>query len=570
MRVLQHHTGMANQHGAALIVMLVILVMGALTFLVSSLNRSELRIQQNQSSSQILAHTKEEVMGNIMSGIDGQIPGNLLTPDMLSGVETPAYNYDGTANYGCLDASVPGSTPVPGLPLINSGANMRCLGRLPWKAYGMSISSPSEHDPLGIMPWYAVSANLVDPLNVVFNPDMSNLLPPSDCPPSPLTQCLKHPWLTVRDMNGNVLSNRVAIVIIVPGPALPGQGRTASPMGGPNQYLDSITVPAGCATPCVPGTYSNFDLDDDFVTGEERRWILDPNDPANRIEDPNYRFNDKLLYVTIDELMPLIVKRAAGEARSALNSYNSAQGHFPDAALLGTTGTPVPANDSGLLPISTCSCASSVSCSCDFGLVSVDFRRSTSTWTTASGGCTKASKVCTCTGAGNCTRPGASLTDFTCDSSGNCAHNTVGTYTFTPAANHVISSALKGSSCTLFGSTVDCNGSGSFTIMETQLSTSLAGWFTDNLWHNYFYYHKSNTSGLQAGTQGNIKALVIGAGAPIIGAPFASKGAAQVRPSGSINDYLDSAENTNGNLLFDATNKPRSSSYNDQVFIVTP
>lgn len=535
-------------------VMLVIMVIGSAVFLVSSLSRSALRIQQNQNSSQILAQTKNEVMGNILSGIGGQIPGNLLSPDMLSGVETPAYNYDGTANSGCLDASKPGSTPTPGLPLINSGANMRCLGRLPWKAYGMSISSPSENDPNGVMPWYAISANLVDPLNVIFNPGLLNSNP-------------AHPWLTVRDMKGNVLSNRVAIVIILPGPALSGQSRPASPLGGPDQYLDSITVPAGCTAPCVPGIYKNYDLDDDYIMGDEHRWIPDPNNPANQIEDNTYQFNDKLTYITIDELMPEIVTRAAGEARSALKSYNSAIHHFPDAALLGTTGTPVLGNDSGLLPISTCSCASSTSCSCDFGLVSVAFTRSSSNWTSASGACTNTSKVCTCTGAGKCIR---SPTDFTCDSSGNCTHNTTGTYTFAPAANHVISSALKGSSCTWFGSTVDCNGSGSFTIMETQLSASLASWFTDNLWHDYFYYHRSNTSSLQAGTQGSIQALLIGAGVPILSAPFASKGSAQTRPSANINDYLDSAENTNNDLLFDATNKPRSSSYNDQVFIVAP
>jgi hypothetical protein len=550
------HPAQAKQRGAALMVMLIIMVMGALTFLVSSLSKPGMQIERDKVTAAALAQAKDEVMGNIMSGVGGQIPGNLLTPDMLSISEIPPYNYDGTANSGCLDASKPGSSPTPGLPLINSGANMRCLGRLPWKAYGMSTSSPSENDPTGVMPWYAISANLVDPLNVIFNPGLLNANP-------------THPWLTVRDMNGNVLSSRAAIVLMIPGSPLPGQSRPSSPLGGPNQYLDSITVPADCTAPCIPGPYNNYDLDDDFIMGDEHRWIADPNNPTNRIEDTTYHFNDKLIYVTIDELMPLIVKRAAGEARSALNSYNSAKGHFPDAALLGTTGTPVLGNDSGLLPISTCSCASSVSCSCDFGLVEVTFVRNSSNWTSSSGACTYVSKLCTCTAEGSCSRS-TGLTNFTCDSSGNCTHNTAGTYTFAPAANHVISSALKGSSCTWFGGTVDCNGSGSFTIMETQLSTSLASWFTDNLWQDYFYYHRSNSSSLQAGTQGNIQALIVGAGAPIVSEPFASKGLAQTRPSGNINDYLDSAENTNGDLLFDATNKPRSSSYNDQVFIVAP
>ncbi len=330
-----------GQRGAALMVTLVIMVIGAAAFLVSSLSRSALRIEQNLNSSQILAQAKEEVMGKIMSATGGQIPGNLFRPDAFASTESP-YNYDGAADSGCFDASKPGSTPIPGLPLISSGINMRCLGRLPWKDYGMSISSPSENDPPGTMPWYAVSANLVDPANVIFNSDLLNASP-------------VHPWLTVRDMNGNVLSNRVAIVVIAPGPVLPGQSRPTSPLGGPNQYLDSITVPAGCTAPCVPGTYKNYDLDDDFIMGDERRWIPDPNNPARQIEDSSYQYNDKLIYITIDELMPLIEKRIGNEIKKVLNTYYSAWGAFPFAAPFANPSTSnftgQAATYNGLLPV---------------------------------------------------------------------------------------------------------------------------------------------------------------------------------------------------------------------------
>lgn len=337
-----------KQRGAALMVMLIIMVVGSAAFLVSSLSSSALRIEQDQNSSQILARAKEEVMGKIMSATGGQIPGNLFRPDAFASTESP-YNYDGAADSGCFDASKPGSTPIPGLPLISSGINMRCLGRLPWKDYGMSISSPSENDPPGIMPWYAVSANLVDPANIIFNSDLLNANP-------------IHPWLTVRDMNGNVLSNRVAIVIIVPVSALPGQSRPTLPLGGPNQYLDSITVPAGCTAPCIPGTYNNFDLDDDFVIGDEFRWIADPNNPAKQIKDSSYQYNDKLAYITIDELMPLIEKRVGNEIKKVLKTYYAAWGGdtgggfpfaapFADPSTSTFTGQASPAKYDGLLPI---------------------------------------------------------------------------------------------------------------------------------------------------------------------------------------------------------------------------
>lgn len=437
---------------------------------------------------------------------------------------------------------------------------MRCLGRLPWNNLGMSINSPSQNDPTGYMPWYAFSRNLIDP-NTPVNSGLLNANP--------------YPWLTVRDMNGNILSSRVAFVILIPGTALSGQSRPASPsLGDPSQYLDSITVPASCTAPCISVTYKNFDLKESFIMGDEHRWIDDPSNSGHQIEDPNYSFNDKLLYVTIDELMPEIVKRAAGEARSILKNYYSAKNQFPDAAPLGSSGTysPVPANDSGMLPINlgNCSCSSFTSCSCDFGLVaSSAFKRGgSSTWsaTNVAGACTRTStQVCTCTGAGYC-QNGTGSRNFTCDSSGNCTHNTTsGNYIFTPPSYGTVPSSSTTNGCSLNGSNAECNASGTFAIELKHPS-----WFTDNLWQDFFYYRRSNTSSLQAGTQGNIQALIIGAGASIISAPFASKGSAQARPSGNINDYLDSAENTNGDFLFDATNKPRSSSYNDQVFIVAP
>ena len=44
-----------------------------------------------------------------------------------------------------------------------------------------------------------------------------------------------------------------------------------------------------------------------------------------------------------------------------------------------------------------------------------------------------------------------------------------------------------------------------------------------------------------------------------------------------MKDYLDSTENTNvnlvnggGDLVYDAINSPRGTSYNDQMFIVAP
>jgi len=267
---------------------------GAIGLLVSTLNSASLKTAQLQRSSEVLSRAKEALLGYAVYGLNGQYPGGFPAPDSFASSENPK-NYDGQSDSACLDVTKTTSTPIAGLPLKANGTTMRCLGRLPWQTIGMFNRTPSENDPTGIMPWYAVSANLAD-----------GLLPVT----SELLNAATNPWLTVRDANGNVLSNRVAFVLLQPNAALAGQSRPAASLnpvvnlGGANQYLDSVTVPSTCAAPCVPGTYSNADLDNDFISAPEVTG-----------------FNDQLLYVTIDDLMPLIEQRIAREAKSCLDDY---------------------------------------------------------------------------------------------------------------------------------------------------------------------------------------------------------------------------------------------------------
>lgn len=302
-----------NQRGAAFMVMLVIMIIGVITALVGALGKVTLQTALNEKNGGRLAQAKEVLLGYAVNGTGGgQRPGDLPYPDRLLGSETPP-NYDGkTDSCPTLQAA-----PTP----------TGCLGRLPWGSpLFLSMASPSENDPTGFMPWYAVSGNMVDPAGVTMNSELLNTAP--------------HTWLTVRDMNGNVLSNRVAFVIIIPGAPINGQLRPLSPnLAGPNQYLDSITVPAGCTAPCVPGTYSNSNADDDYIMGDEHRWIDDPANPGKQIEDSTYNFNDKLIYVTIDELMPLIEKRIAREVKNCLDSYAAVSANkYPWAAPVSTLG----------------------------------------------------------------------------------------------------------------------------------------------------------------------------------------------------------------------------------------
>lgn len=332
----------SKQRGAVLMVMLVIMIMGVSFLLVSALSKVTLQNARDEKSSEILAQAKEVVIGQLLKG--GALPpGWLLRPDVrdVPNNTDPIYpeispinnsltsNYDGDEDNGCFDNTQAAANP-PYTPLLQvNNTNMskvRCLGRLPWKSLGMSISTPSENDPTGVMPWLAFSRNLRNP-SIPVNSELLNS---------------NNYWLKVYDMKGTLLSDRVAIVIILPGVALSNQSRPPSPnLANPDQYLDKISLPPGCIGAGCISNFNNANLSETFVTGDEHRWMDDPANPGKQIEDPTYQFNDKLLYVTIDDLMPLIEKRIAREVKACLDDYANAtinSGHkYPWAAPVSDT-----------------------------------------------------------------------------------------------------------------------------------------------------------------------------------------------------------------------------------------
>jgi hypothetical protein len=286
---------------------ILVLILGAVATVtvVSMMTSSTLKTREQTNHAQILAESKRALIGwaitrgsstSTDTGTDR--PGDLPAPDVADTGESPP-NYDGDQETACMDGS-----RVTGMPLISSSVNVRCLGRLPWLILKMSLQAPSEQDAEGKMPWYAVSANLtrIDSCMTMLNPATVNL--PYSGFNCASASNLPYPWLTVRDTRGNVLSNRVAFVVLLPGAVLGSQQRRASPnLGDASQFLDSITVAAGCTAPCVSGTYSNADLDNDFIAG-----------------DVGDTFNDKLLYVTIDELMEAVENQVAGAVGGAVKA----------------------------------------------------------------------------------------------------------------------------------------------------------------------------------------------------------------------------------------------------------
>lgn len=490
----------ARQRGALLLILALLMVLGS-TWMGLRILSSAARPSAS-SAAPGLVEARDALLGVSMAMAVGGVTsaGRLPPPDFLDPAEVPA-NYDGNSNLAC---ALSNWTAGAALPATGGTvpANIRCFGRLPWITLGLGgFGTAAPADPTGIVPWYAMSANLLSGCIPRLNPGVLNTsytpFPPGTCK----TVAQPFPWLTVRDYKGNLLTTRAAFVLILPGPAVGGQTRPTATLSGPSAYLDSVTVAASCQQPCVPGTYDNARFNWPDSVGLSFIQCAPPG--VVKASDPSftqpYNCNDRLLYVTIEELMEVAERRAAAYAAERLQAFFTANLFYPYAA----PHDPAAASGFG---------------QCQNGLL-------------------------------------RGLVPHVAESN--------------PA---------DASRC-------------------THTAFSVGSWFDSNGWGPFTYYAvaqdctqptpaggpAANCGGatgvrLAAGASGNARALVIGAGAPLVAAPFAaSRGAAQNRPSALVADYLDSATNVAGSNpvsatfnRYDAQNTPLARNYNDKTLVVAP
>jgi hypothetical protein len=548
-----------QQNGAVLMLMIFILGLGAAAFILKSLNTSNLQSQQNDKTYHALREAKIALIS--WSAAHPYWPGIMPFPDRK---ETSNPNYDGKSD--CVTNGLNVSHLLGKLPLSGDAP---CIT----PQQGLSVELiDSESERL----WYATSMNLIRTNGAnstpVINPSIAN---------APL-----HPWLKVLDRNGNLISDRVAVVIIAPGAPLSGQNRSSS-APNPSEYLDSFKIGAN--------VYSNADydnFDEDFIMGEDSRHLSSVD---TSLAKPYY-FNDKLIYITIDELMAALESRALQEARQQLKNYYLTSNTLPDnrfypyAAKLGETGSMCKDGElSGLLPMQppSATCASNQTCSLSLSTTQVLFTSSSPiAYSSNTGACSDSGSTCTCTGAGSCSTVTPPAKAFTCADNGVCTSSGAspgGSFTFTYIPNSPDVTDVTGD-CAGSNGSVTCTGAGDFSSPRSSCSharpglASLPRWFTVGLWQNYIYYSMASgctsavpgckAAGLTVGVRNNVDAVVIAVGSTL--AKTAAKPTVQVRPSNNDIDYLDSIENTDNDFVYDGAGTPRNSTYNDQVIIVAP
>lgn len=538
----------SKQKGAVLILMAFIIGLGVLVYLLHALDPERVRLEQDKKTYQALNETKQALIAWSVS--HPNYPGIMPFPDRNNDLPQ---GYDDKSD--CVTVGVAGSHLIGKLPLLS---DVNCV--VP--QVGVSIDG---RDATGERLWYSVSINLVRMSDAsatpVINPSIIN---------SP-TQ----PWFVVRDRNGTVMSDRVAAVIIAPGAPTGAQDRSGG-IANANQYLDKIVMADN--TP-----YQNYGYQDpatnpiqEFIIGDDFRTVA-KNDPTykNQTIEPYY-YNDKLVYITIDELMYALEKRVLEQSKDALSKFKATNGFYPFAADLGFYTSPNPnqnqcvnGNLRGLLPVNlpsthTCNCVSATrTCNCNFGVVSsISFIRSTGTFVATGGGANAptgacsvsplTTNTCTCNGAGSCKRSTGAV-QFSCNACGTCTATVAGTNRFSTLGTFASSTGICTNTATQANCASTANGTfalGACNANEQIKSLPVVGgllpaWYTANLWERYIVYAVSSDCVFTGTCLTNISPPKITVGFnQNIHAVVASS---LVNPSNSCNiaNYLSSAENTN-------------------------
>ncbi len=348
-----------KQRGVVLLVILLVTITFGGYFGVRALNANKARnsgIDEHEAA-QILVQAKSALLAWSVITIDNPFsatypvtgnvglrafrPGNLPYPDLVTGTSiSAAIPSDGVRDNGCASRSWAGSgtlRPVDAGLDSTERLNLRCFGRLPLVTLGLERLASNAVDTAGRWPWYAVSANLVATNDVC--PGYLDSRIANSGLPSGTNVCVNgtlptvpFPWLTVRDQYGSVLSNRVAAVVILPGPVTgrqPGnvtQNRSTSTTGLPARYLDTVEnafCPAGM---CDNGLINQNPLAfiqcvNPAITSGDNRF------------NTNYACTDRLIYITVDELLNHAAKRVEREFVDCLKEYATANGgRYPWAA----------------------------------------------------------------------------------------------------------------------------------------------------------------------------------------------------------------------------------------------
>jgi hypothetical protein len=286
------HNHFYKRQGAALMLMLTILVIGAAALLVSSLSHSAVQIERSQKTADALAQAKEALIGDAVSQTPVASAGYLRLPDL---------------------GFMIGLAPSEGSSAPNFSGNSKdysVIGKFPWRTLGLN----PLRDGQGECPWYVVSGRFKN---------------------TPTTDTLN--WDTLGqinlvDGNGNIIASNLAALVVAPGQALDGQSRSLSDptyaqCGGnydARNYLDPYA-----SSNAISGAINYF------IGSTNNRITLNTSNNL-LVMTGNGHYNDRFLYITSDEIFRVLMRRADFSVQvSALLS----DAYFQNVVIAGAKGT---------------------------------------------------------------------------------------------------------------------------------------------------------------------------------------------------------------------------------------
>ena len=292
----RYHSNYYRQHGAALMLMLTILVIGAATLLVSSLSRSAARIDRDQQTVSALALGKEALLGDSVSQTPVTSAGYLRLPDL---------------------GFMIGLAPAEGSASPNFSGNSKdysVIGKLPWRTLGLEPLRDGQGECL----WYVVSGRFKN---------------------TPATDALN--WdtqgkINVADVSGNIVASNLAAVVVATGQTLDQQNRmlsdqTYAQCGGnydARNYLDHHASSQDSSDDASNGT--------NYFTGSINNRVALNIGNKMLVMAGSAQYNDRFAFITADEIFRSIIRRADFSAQvSALLS----DPYFRSIIIAGTKGT---------------------------------------------------------------------------------------------------------------------------------------------------------------------------------------------------------------------------------------
>ncbi len=308
-----------RQRGIAILVVLTLLTLVVLAGLLANLPATDPRSRMAAESATALADARSSLVAWALSHPNR--PGRLPLPD-----RNGDGNYDDRSDCvstGLNDSHLLGRLPIRGE--INSGGGTNCTSA---RTFGPETVGA---DATGERLWYAVSRHLVHDGSAM-TPDFPIVVPS-------LLDDLND-WLTVTDRDGNVIDAQVAFVVIAPNVTVGAQTRSSAAPDADN-FLDAVNDG-------TPQFAANYDDDRHFVRATNLVSLTGSD-----------LFNDQLVFSSASDFLAPLIDYALSQTVTALQTFHTANGTFPDAAP-ADDGVCVAGTSDGRLPTAAGDCIGAV------------------------------------------------------------------------------------------------------------------------------------------------------------------------------------------------------------------